>query len=108
MSPRPPHDLMQTSAFPQRAPDIDFRVPVHDNRRLLSTITLYRAKYPEGKYEAVFGFVQGVYASEGAVTIINVWGEPEVFMRRTWKVLVDGKWEGVQSLVVEEDAEKAS
>ncbi len=27
----------------------------------------------EGEYEAVFGFVQGVYAGEGAETIINVW-----------------------------------
>ncbi|PBK82685.1 hypothetical protein ARMGADRAFT_1090132 [Armillaria gallica] len=39
----------------------------------------------EREYEAVFDFVQGVYASEGAETIISVWGEPEVFMRDTWK-----------------------
>ncbi len=29
----------------------------------------------------MFGFVQGMYAGEGAVMIINVWGEPEVFMQ---------------------------
>ncbi len=45
----------------------------------------------EGEYEAVFGFVQGMYAGEGAETIINVWGEPEMSMRGTWKVLADGK-----------------
>ncbi|PBK89298.1 hypothetical protein ARMGADRAFT_1083835 [Armillaria gallica] len=59
----------------------------------------------EGEYMAVFDFVQAVYAGEGVETIINMWGEPEVFMRVTWKVLADGKWEGVQSLEVEEDAE---
>ncbi len=59
----------------------------------------------EGEYEAVFGFVQGVYGGEGAETIINVWAEPKVFMRGTWKVLADGKSEGVQ-LLEDEDAEK--
>ncbi len=49
----------------------------------------------EGEYEAVFDFVQGVYASEGAETIINVWGKPGMFMRGTRKVLADGKWDGV-------------
>ncbi len=53
----------------------------------------------------MFDFVQGVYAGEGIETIINVWGEPEVFMRVPWKVLADEKWEGIQSLEVEEDAE---
>ncbi len=45
----------------------------------------------------MFDFVQSVYAGEGVETIINVWGDPEVFMRVAW--------EGVQSLEVEEDAE---
>ncbi|KAK0245044.1 hypothetical protein EDD85DRAFT_930989 [Armillaria nabsnona] len=40
-----------------------------------------------------------------AETVFNVWGEPEVFMRVKWKVLADGKWKGVQSREVEEDAE---
>ncbi len=44
----------------------------------------------EGKYEAMFDIVQGVYASEGAATIISVWGESEVFMRGMWKVFADG------------------
>ncbi|PBK60101.1 hypothetical protein ARMSODRAFT_1090516 [Armillaria solidipes] len=77
---------MQTSACPQHTSDIDLRVPVHDNRHRLSTFAVYRAKYPEGEYETVFDFVQGVYAGEGAETIINVWGEPEVFMS-TYTVL---------------------
>ncbi len=50
----------------------------------------------------MFGFVQGVYAGE---TIINVWGEPEVFLRGTWTVLADGKWDGVPVTGGSEDAE---
>ncbi|KAK0429873.1 hypothetical protein EV421DRAFT_1913836 [Armillaria borealis] len=87
----PPHDLM-TSAFPQHASTSKSTIfDIHTH--LLSTFALYRSKYPEGKYETAFDFVEGVYAGKGVETIVDVWCEPEVFMRGTWKELADGKWE---------------
>ena len=53
----------------------------------------------------MFAFVRGVYASDGAKMIINVWGEPEMFVRGTWKLRADGKYDGVLSLGIQEDAE---
>ncbi len=50
---------------------------------------MYHARYPEGEY--VFDLVQGISAGKGTETVINAWGEPEVFMRCRWKVLEDGK-----------------
>ncbi|KAK0429870.1 hypothetical protein EV421DRAFT_404491 [Armillaria borealis] len=75
--PLPPRDLV-TSAFPQHTSDIDLRVPVHDNQHVLSTFALDRAQHPEVEHEIVFDFVQGVYAGQGAETIISVWDELEV------------------------------
>ncbi|KAG7440225.1 uncharacterized protein BT62DRAFT_632202 [Guyanagaster necrorhizus] len=57
---------------------------------------LYRSKYPDGQYETVFDFVKGAYVGKGMETIVDVWREPEVFMRGTWKELADGKWEGIK------------
>ncbi len=55
-----------------------------------------RSKYSGGQYETAFDFINGIYASKGVETIVDVWCEPEVFMQGTWKELVDGKWEGIQ------------
>ncbi|SJL11823.1 uncharacterized protein ARMOST_15234 [Armillaria ostoyae] len=90
----PPHDLM-TSAFPQH-PSASKSTIIDTHTHLLSTFALYRSKYPEGKYETAFDFVEGVYAGKGVETIVDVWCEPEVFMRGTWKELADGKWQGIQ------------
>ncbi|KAK0199546.1 hypothetical protein DFS33DRAFT_1388510 [Desarmillaria ectypa] len=93
-SSRPPHDLM-TSGFPQHASASQSSI-IDTHTHLLSTFALYRSKYPEGQYETVFDFVKGVYAGKGVGTIVDVWCEPEVFMRGTWKALADGKWEGIE------------
>ncbi|KAK0462579.1 Metallo-dependent hydrolase [Desarmillaria tabescens] len=90
----PPHDLM-TSGFPQHASTSQCTI-IDTHTHLLSTFALYRSKYPEGQYETAFDFVKGVYAGKGVETIVDVWCEPEVFMRGTWKELADGKWEGIQ------------
>ncbi|PBK64190.1 hypothetical protein ARMSODRAFT_996849 [Armillaria solidipes] len=62
---------------------------------LPSTFALYCSKYPEGEYETAFDFVEGVYAGEEVETVVDVWCEPEVFMRGTSKELADGRWEGI-------------
>ncbi len=62
---------------------MDAEVQYRYGSRHLSTFALYRTKHPEGECEAMFDFVPGVYAGERAETIIDVWGEPEVFMRGT-------------------------
>ncbi len=84
-----------TSAFPQRASTSKSTI-IDTHTHLLLTFALYRSKYPEGRYEFAFDFLEGVYTVKGVETIVDVWCEPEVFMQGTWKELADEKWEGIQ------------
>ncbi|PBK60100.1 hypothetical protein ARMSODRAFT_1026887 [Armillaria solidipes] len=90
----PPNDLM-TSTFPHHA-ETSKSTLIDTHTHLLLTFALYRSKYPEGQYDTAFDFVEGLYSGTGVETIIDVWCEPEVLMRETWKELADRNWEGVQ------------
>ncbi len=46
---------------------------IDTHTHLLSMFALYRSKYPEGQYETMFDFAEGVYVRKGVETIVDVW-----------------------------------
>ena len=60
---------------------------VDTHTHLLSTFSAYRSKYPLGKYETVYDFVQGLYGSKKVDGIIDVFCEAPV--QSGWKELAD-------------------
>ncbi len=79
-----------TPAVPQNGSAAKSTI-IDTHTHLLSTFGLYRSKYPEGKYETAFDFVEGMYAGKGVETIVDVWCELEVFMTGTWKEMGNGR-----------------
>ncbi|KAI0674957.1 hypothetical protein C8Q78DRAFT_1075308 [Trametes maxima] len=81
----------------QPAPIID------THTHLLSTFSLYRNKYKEGKHETVYDFVREMYRGHGVDAIVDVYCEAPV--QRLWKELADSalseedrkeKWGGLE------------
>ncbi|KAI0719910.1 hypothetical protein C8Q72DRAFT_878197 [Fomitopsis betulina] len=71
---------------------------------LQSTFSVYRSKYPGGRYETVFDFVRGIYAGRDVDALVDVWCEAPV-LKAQWRPLADSaisaedrkdKWAGIE------------
>lgn len=71
---------------------------------LQSTFSVYRSKYPGGRYETVFDFVRGICAGRDVDALVDVWCEAPV-LKAQWRPLADSaisaedrkdKWAGIE------------
>ncbi|KAI0645355.1 hypothetical protein C8Q79DRAFT_910324 [Trametes meyenii] len=76
---------------------------VDTHTHLLSTFSLYRSKYKEGKHDTVYDFVREMYRGHGVDAIVDVYCEAPV--QRQWRELADSaiseedrkeKWAGLE------------